>query len=161
MFILLNHNPALKTLEVCPFLPLPPCSSPFLHFLPFHPTGENLYKKEFSPMGRKWRKRRKGEERVGRGRKGPTSNVFRAGLWFKRMNTRPKVRIISFTLYFGLQRGRCKRQKHMYINVNLWPFTKKQGQDQSRTWVRLFHRCGDIQGVPSQLQHKESTYLCF
>ena len=45
------------------------------------PTGENLYEKKFSPVGRKWRKRRKGEERGGRGRKGPTSNAFRTGLW--------------------------------------------------------------------------------
>ena len=80
------------------------------------PTGENLYKKKFSPVGRKWRK---GEERGGRGRKGPTSNAFRLGLWLKRMDMRPKARIKPFTLYFELHRGRYKRGKHKYININL------------------------------------------
>merc|ERR1712105_214943 len=32
------------------------------------PTGENLYEKKFSPVGRKWRKWRKREEWEGRGR---------------------------------------------------------------------------------------------
>merc|ERR1711911_547592 len=45
------HNPVLKALEVGPFLPLPPRSSPFLRFLHFLPTGENFFSYKFSPVG--------------------------------------------------------------------------------------------------------------
>ena len=70
----------------------------------YFPTGENLYEKKFSPVGRKWRK---GEERGGRGRKGPISNAFRLGFESKSMEMRSKARMKSYTLYFGLQQGIC------------------------------------------------------
>ena len=59
------------------------------------------------------------EEGGGRGRKGPISNAFRSGFGSKSMEMRSKARIKSYTLYFWLQQGICKKQKYMHINVNL------------------------------------------
>ena len=83
-----------------------------------------LVRKKYFPLVRIFKKKNshQWEEKGGNGgraRQGPISNVFRSGFGSKSMEMRSKARIKSYTLYFGLQQGICKKQKYMHINVNL------------------------------------------